>query len=152
MLQSLFLSFLIVPLVEIYLLIKVGGLIGAGPTVFMVVFTAVLGAFLIRLQGISTMNRVREMLMRGEIPAIEVMEGLVLLVSGALLLTPGFFTDTLGFLGLVPPLRRHLILSFLRHQFPDGGAGPFPDSHNERPPRSRRTIEGECWKDDDRRL
>lgn len=150
MFQTLFLFFLVVPLLEIYLLIKVGGIIGAGPTVFMVVFTAVLGAFLIRLQGISTMNRVRNMLMRGEIPAIEVMEGGVLLICGALLLTPGFFTDTLGFLGLIPPLRRRLILAFIRHQFPGGGQGPFVGPGTSTPPRSSRTIEGEYWKDEDR--
>ncbi len=150
MLQSLFLLFLVVPLLEIYLLIEVGGLIGAGPTVFLVVLTAIAGAFLIRLQGISTMNRVRATLMRGEIPAIEMIEGLVLLVAGALLLTPGFFTDSLGFLCLVPPLRRGIIVAFLRDRLfadPRSG-GPPPHS-----PRSSRTIEGECWKDeDDRRL
>ncbi len=150
MLQSLFLVFLIVPLIEIYLLIKVGGLIGAGPTVFMVVLTAVVGAFMIRLQGVSTMNRVRSMLTRGEMPAIEMMEGLVLLISGALLLTPGFFTDTLGFLGLIRPLRVRLILAFFQQQLPPMAPTehtPSPDHHRQK------TIEGECWRDeDDRRL
>ncbi len=151
MLQALLLIFLTIPLLEIYLLIKVGGMVGAVPTIFMVVFTAVAGAFLIRIQGISTMNRVRTMLSRGEMPAIEVMEGLVLLVSGALLLTPGFFTDTLGFLGLVRPLRIKLILAFMQHQNGGRQGPPFvaPDS----PDHQKKTIEGEYWRnDDDRRL
>jgi len=91
--QILFLLFLLIPLLEIYLLIKVGGIIGALPTVFIVVFTAVLGAWLLRIQGLSTLMRVRSTLAQGGIPAVEMLEGAVLLVAGALLLTPGFFTD-----------------------------------------------------------
>ena len=107
--QLLFVLFLVIPLAEIYLLIKVGGIVGAGPTVFLVVFTAVLGAWLLRIQGFSTLARVRSTMSQGGIPAIEMMEGAVLLVSGALLLTPGFFTDTIGFLCLIPALRRAMI-------------------------------------------
>jgi len=116
--RILFLVFLVVPLVEIYLLIKVGGLIGALPTVFLVVFTAVLGAFLLRMQGLSTLARVQAALARGELPAMEILEGAVLLVAGALLLTPGFFTDTLGFLALVPNIRRAALRALLRHNQP----------------------------------
>ena len=65
--------FLLVPLIEIYFLIKVGAIVGAIPTVFLVVFTAVLGALLLRFQGFSTLNRVRSVMARGEIPAIEMM-------------------------------------------------------------------------------
>jgi len=147
MLQSLFLIFLAVPLIEIYLLIEVGSVIGAPLTVFLVVFTAVLGAFLIRLQGITTMSRVRSMLMKGEIPAIEVMEGLILLISGALLLTPGFFTDTLGFLCLIRPFRLLAIRWFLSNR---GSVFPTPPSHIRRPDKSSdHTIEGEYWRHDD---
>ncbi len=131
--KSLFVIFLVIPIIEIYLLIKVGAVIGALPTVFLVVFTAVLGAYLLRVQGFSTLRRGQAALAHGEIPAIELMEGMVLLVAGALLLTPGFFTDTLGFLALVPPIRRAAILWFLRHADVvrysrpgsyGGGAGP----------------------------
>lgn len=110
----LLLLFFTVPLIEIYLLIKVGGVIGALPTVALVVFTAVLGSWMMRVQGLSTLNRVRAMLMNGEVPAIEAMEGVVLLVGGALLLTPGFFTDALGFLAMVPPVRRRFIVWMLK--------------------------------------
>jgi UPF0716 protein FxsA len=113
----LLLLFLIVPLIEIYLLIEIGAVIGALPTVFLVVFTAVLGAWLLRLQGFSTIARIRGTLQSGGIPAVEMLEGAILLVSGALLLTPGFFTDTIGFLCLIPGLRRHLIMHLLRKFF-----------------------------------
>jgi len=94
--RYLFLLFLLVPLVEIYFLIQVGKVIGAGWTVFFVVFTAVLGAALLRVQGLSTLNRVQRSLERGRLPAVELLEGLMLLVAGALLLTPGFVTDAIG--------------------------------------------------------
>ncbi|MGR8918643.1 MAG: FxsA family protein [Gammaproteobacteria bacterium] len=97
-----------VPLAEIYVLIEVGRSIGAGTTVALVILTAVVGAFLLRWQGLTTLARVQRMLNAGELPAIELVEGLILLVTGALLLTPGFITDVAGFLCLVPPLRRTL--------------------------------------------
>ena len=113
--RSLFLLFLLVPVIEIYLLIQVGSVIGAGWTILAIIGTAVLGAFLLKQQGIATLNRVQSTLQQGEIPAIEMVEGLVLLVSGALLLTPGFFTDTLGFLALIPQLRRSFIIWAMKH-------------------------------------
>ncbi|MDH5544667.1 MAG: FxsA family protein [Gammaproteobacteria bacterium] len=129
MFRILFLVFLIVPIVEIYLLIKVGGVIGAIPTIGLVVGTAVLGAYLLKYQGLSTFARMQKTLAMGEIPALEVLEGVVLLITGALLLTPGFFTDTLGFLGLIPGLRRGLVLWLLKHvniiqPRPPGGGNP----------------------------
>jgi UPF0716 protein FxsA len=141
----LFLLFLLVPLVEIYFLIKVGNLIGALPTIGLVVLTAILGAVLLRLQGWATLQRTRMTLARGELPALEMLEGVLLLFSGALLLTPGFVTDAVGFALLVPPLRRALILRFIRRsniRFEgfggDSSAGP-----------RRHTIEGEYRRDDD---
>jgi UPF0716 protein FxsA len=104
--QIIFLFFLIVPFVEIYLLLKIGGIIGVFPTVLMVVFTAALGAWLLRKQGLSTWQRFQDNLNRGAIPAYEMIEGPILLVGGALLLTPGFFTDVLGFACLVPGIRQ----------------------------------------------
>lgn len=106
--QVLFLFFLIVPFVEIYVLLQVGGIIGAFPTIFLVVFTAVLGAWLLRRQGFATWQRFQSNLNQGTIPAYEMIEGPILLVGGALLLTPGFFTDILGFACLIPPLRKKI--------------------------------------------
>lgn len=104
--------FFVVPFLEIWLLIKVGGQIGALPTMLLVVLTAVLGAFLLRQQGLSTLARFQQNLNSGQLPTKEIVEGMVLLVGGALLMTPGFFTDTLGFLCLLP-LTRNLMLKFL---------------------------------------
>jgi len=157
--KILLLIFLIVPVVEIYLLIEVGGYIGAFPTVFLVVFTAVLGAWLLRLQGFATLRRVQASFTRGEIPAIEMIGGVLLLLSGALLLTPGFFTDTIGFLFLLPGFRRMLVLWFLgrvdilKHGFKTKSQG-FQEEDGSVPDRSGasrhgpRTIEGEYHKED----
>lgn len=106
---TLFVIFLLVPLLEIYLLLEVGGLIGVSWTIFAVVFTAILGAGLVRRQGFSTLNRIRSQMDRGELPAMELFEGVFLLLAGALLLTPGFFTDAVGFACLTPPFRRWVI-------------------------------------------
>jgi len=109
----LFLTFLVVPLLEIYLLIKIGSLIGAAWTVVGVVGTAALGAALVRRQGLAALARFRSATQSGELPALTIMEGLALLVAGALLLTPGFFTDAVGFALLTPPLRQVLIRRWL---------------------------------------
>ncbi len=147
-LTILFLLFLFVPMVEIYFLIKVGNVIGAIPTIALVVFTALLGAFLLRLQGWITLQRTRMSLAQGRLPAMEMMEGVLLVLAGALLLTPGFVTDAIGFLLLVPPLRRALIRWFISRSSvpfeppPPPGAGE-PRGHGPR------TIEGECRREDD---
>ncbi|HHH46896.1 MAG TPA: FxsA family protein [Thiotrichales bacterium] len=138
----LFLLFLTIPLVEVYLLIKVGGWIGALPTIGLVVFTAVLGAALLRIQGLETLQRFQMTLASGQIPAMEMLEGVVLAVSGALLLTPGFLTDTLGFLGLVPPVRRWLVRRVLERFLPPGGPGAGEG-------RGPVTLEGEYRRLDD---
>jgi UPF0716 protein FxsA len=114
LLHWLFLAFLIVPLAEVYVLIQVGSVVGAGWTIFLVVFTAVLGAVLVRIQGLSAIDRVRRALAADELPALELVEGLFLLVAGALLLTPGFITDAVGFACLTPPLRRGVIRALVR--------------------------------------
>ena len=97
--------FLAVPIIEIYLLIQVGQVIGAGWTVLMVVLTAVIGVWLLKIQGLSTLTRAQRRLQENELPAREILEGMALVVAGAFLLTPGFFTDTIGFLLLFPPTR-----------------------------------------------
>lgn len=94
--------FLLVPILEIYFLIQVGSVIGAFPTILLVVGTAVLGGFLLRQQGLSTFMRYQQSLAKGQLPAQEMLEGVLLLIGGVLLMTPGFFTDTLGFLCLLP--------------------------------------------------
>jgi len=115
---SIFLLLLIiVPVVEIYFLIQVGTVIGAFSTVVLILATAVLGAYLFRAQGMMTVQRIQAVLSRGEIPAVEMIEGAMLLVSGALLLTPGFVTDAIGFFCLIPGLRRRFAKYVLANQF-----------------------------------
>ena len=103
--------FLVVPIIEIYLLIQVGQVIGAGWTILLVVLTAVIGVWLLRLQGLSTLTRAQQKLQANELPAREILEGMGLVVAGALLLTPGFFTDAIGFVLLFPPTRIWLVKS-----------------------------------------
>lgn len=113
-LRFLFLLFLIMPILEMYVLIEVGGWIGAWPTIGLVALTAVIGVALLRQQGFSTLMRGRQRLDAGELPAREMLEGLMLAVGGALLLTPGFVTDGIGFLLLLPPTRWMLVRLLLR--------------------------------------
>ena len=106
--------FVAAPLTELYLLIEVGSRIGALPTVALCLLTAALGGVLVRWQGIGVMMRLRETMARREVPAIEMLEGAAVLVAGVLLMLPGFVTDTLGLLLLIPPLRRAAVLFLLR--------------------------------------
>ncbi len=125
-------------------MIQVGSLIGALPTVGLVVFTAILGALLLRHQGLYTYARVQQATARGELPTVPMLEGVVLMICGAMLLTPGFFTDALGFLALIPPLRRAMILKILERGVIVGQAGPPPRG----PEAGRRTIEGDYRRED----
>jgi UPF0716 protein FxsA len=109
MLRLLFLLFISVPLLELYVLIKVGSGIGGLSTIALCLFTAALGGLLIRLQGLGTMLDAQRRMAHGEFPAEHGLHGLLLGLAGILLFTPGFITDTVGFLLLVPPVRRWLI-------------------------------------------
>lgn len=104
----LFLAFLAVPLIEIALFIQIGGAIGLWPTLLTVVLTAVAGSYLVRSQGLATLGKLRASLDRFTDPTETLADGAMILFSGALLLTPGFFTDALGFALLVPGIRHWL--------------------------------------------
>lgn len=138
--QSLFLLFLLVPLVEIYILIQVGEWVGALPTLLLVVLTALVGASLVRMQGISTFMQVQANLAQGHMPAIALLEGVVILCAGALLLTPGFVTDAVGFACLVPPWRRRGINRLLQRHL---------SNIAERNSTSGRIIDGEYSRDEE---
>ncbi len=112
--RFLFLLFVIIPIVEIVLLINVGQAIGAWYTIALVLLSAFIGVNMLRQQGLSTLMRARSRMEGGEIPAQEMVEGLVLAVGGALLITPGFVTDVLGFCCLIPQTRRALVKPLLR--------------------------------------
>jgi len=108
--RILFGIFLIVPLIEIAIFILLGQAVGLVPTLAGVVVTAIIGSLLIRAQGLSLLMEIRQLTARGRLPARQIAEGVMLAVAGALLLTPGYFTDTCGFLLLVPPVRSWLYL------------------------------------------
>ena len=103
--SKLFLLFIIVPAIELGLLIQMGVYLGTWPTLALIVFTGVLGAYLARLQGLSVLTRAQEQMSAGELPAGSLADGVMILLAGALLMTPGILTDALGFLLLVPAFR-----------------------------------------------
>ena len=155
--QLVFLLFLVTPIVEMYLLIRVGQWIGAWPTIGLVALTAVIGVALLRQQGFATLLRGQRRMAAGELPAEEMMEGLALAVGGALLLTPGFATDTLGFALLLPFTRRALVRSLMRRgvvTVAGGFAGADFEGRGSTGPRVHRgpdgshVIEGEWERED----
>ncbi|MFA5087784.1 MAG: FxsA family protein [Candidatus Omnitrophota bacterium] len=115
MLGYLILLFTFVPAVELMVLIKVGGHIGALNTVFIIFLTGITGAYLARLQGFLVLRKIQENLQAGIMPTDEMLDGVLILAGGILLLTPGFITDTLGFLLLVP-LTRSFIKKILHRK------------------------------------
>ncbi len=139
----LFLAFLLVPLIEIALFIQVGGLIGLWPTLGIVILTAILGTWLVREQGRLAMTQLRQSFSELNDPTEPLAHGAMILVSGALLLTPGFFTDAVGFALLMPPVRvavfRYLRSKVRVQQF-EMGQGP---QHHAHPAGPGDILEGE---------
>ncbi len=148
------LLFITIPIIEMYVLILVGSHIGAITTIALVVLTATIGLWLFKREGFATLQRLQGKLNQGEIPGRELLEGVMLLIGGALLLTPGFVTDAIGFVCLLPGLRQPIaewlvqrgILSmtagFTVHQ----SYGGFSRGGPESPPNARpgtRTFDGE---------
>ena len=148
----LFPIFVVVTLAEIYVLVSVGQAIGGLSTVLLVVITAFIGSSLLRQQGWSTMAKAQQSMSEGRTPAMEMMEGVVILVSGILLLTPGFLTDALGLLGLMPWSRSYFINHFLEKNaervFKQRNS-VFINRTNSSAKKSNKddTIEGEFWED-----
>ena len=103
--MPLLIAFIAVPLIEIALFIQVGGAIGLWPTLLVVVITAVLGTYLVRQQGRLALSQVQQSFSELNDPSEPLAHGAMILFAGALLLTPGFFTDAVGFLLLMPPVR-----------------------------------------------
>jgi UPF0716 protein FxsA len=158
----LLLLFIFVPIIEIGLFIQVGGFLGLWPTIGLVLLTAVVGASLVRSQGLQTLMSVQSKLQQGEMPAQQIVEGVMLAVSGVLLLTPGFMTDAMGMLVLLPApraaiakyLMSKVVVKSVSGGFHQGGfhqgdfqQGPF-DSHHDHQ-RDGNTFEGEFERKDD---
>jgi UPF0716 protein FxsA len=129
-------AFIVVPLAEIAVLIEVGGWLGLGPTLALIVLTAVVGAWMLRRQGVAVLRRAQQQMQQGSVPLGEVFEGCCLVIAGALLLAPGFLTDTTGAILLLPPVRAFLyrrVRSRLEEQVRSGAAQAPP----AREPRGR---------------
>ncbi|NOQ15021.1 MAG: exlusion protein FxsA [Methyloprofundus sp.] len=141
--QIVFLVFLIVPFIEIYLLLQIGGIVGVFPTIALVVLTAIIGVGLLRQQGMATWQRFQDNLQKGEIPAYEMVEGPILLVGGALLLTPGFFTDVIGFACLIPPVRKKIAQYIIEKRLVQAEA-----TSQQKPKAQPGVIEGEFKRED----
>lgn len=112
--RAFFLLFITIPIVEMWLLIEVGARIGALSTIALVFLTAAIGLALLRQQGLETLFRVNQRMEEGQLPAQEILEGVLLAIGGALLLTPGFITDAFGFTCLIPFTRKALVTALLR--------------------------------------
>jgi UPF0716 protein FxsA len=140
--QRLLLAFIIIPILEIYLLIKVGSIIGGLTTILLVIVTAIIGTHLLRSQGIATLQKVQTTLQQGQMPTEALLEGIFIILGGALLLTPGFFTDAVGFICLIPILRQSLV-SWLRKRIQ-----LTPSSFSQSSPKSPFTIEGDYRRED----
>lgn len=144
--------FLIVPVLEIYLLIEVGLVIGALWTAFLVVLTAIIGVRLLKIQGISTLKRAQNKMQSGQPPAQEMLEGIGLVLAGAFLLTPGFFTDTVGFILLFPPTRIWLVGKMVSNMMVSGHfsqRGFHYQAHSQKSKSNSDVIEGVNYKRED---
>jgi len=120
MLFKLFILFTIFPVLELYFFIKIGGIIGAANTVLIILLTGIIGAILAKIQGLKTAYKITEELNHGRVPAEEIVDAFFIFVGGVLLLTPGFLTDFMGLLVLVPFLRnfiKELFFKIARRKF-----------------------------------
>ncbi|MGM0425256.1 MAG: FxsA family protein [Thermodesulfobacteriota bacterium] len=118
MLLKLFLAFTLIPVAEIYVLIKLGGVFGALNTILLVLLTAFAGAYLAKMQGLKTMLQIRHNLDQGIMPAEEMVDALLIFAAGVVLLTPGFITDLVGLAVLFPPTRYYIKI-WLRRMLKD---------------------------------
>jgi UPF0716 protein FxsA len=133
MLLRLFLLFTIVPVIELAILIEVGRWIGAGTTIVFLILSGIVGAALARHEGLRTLRHIQEDLGAGRLPTDRLIDGLLILAAGILLITPGLLTDAVGYLLLIPPIRR-LVRNYLKKRFQaklvvmhPGSFRPFPD-------------------------
>jgi UPF0716 protein FxsA len=149
MLGRLLLLFLLTPAIELGLLIQVDRLIGFGPTIGLIIATGIAGSYLARREGVNTWKQLNQRLNAGDLPGKELMDGVIILIAGALLVTPGVLTDVVGFLGLLPPTRaliRKVLMRRFRSKmregsmqvqfgiFGGGAAGPGGYSGGDAPP------------------
>src|ERR1700704_5539296 len=137
----LVLIFIVLPIAELYVIIQVGGLIGAGPTIAILILDSLIGAWLWRHQGRAACGRFNEALQEGRVPAREVLDGTLIIFGGALLITPGFISDVVGILLLFPPTRaivRGTLVAVFARRFPVATVGGAAAGAAARAARARR--------------
>jgi UPF0716 protein FxsA len=120
---TLFLIFAVIPLIELGILIKIGTVIGTLNTITLVILTAAIGAYMVRMEGIGVLSRIQHNMQEGQFPAEELINGAMILVAGALLLTPGVCTDVIGFLMVIPVSRnviKRLIKRYIEKKISSG--------------------------------
>ena len=140
-----FIIFILIPIMEIYVFMQVGEMIGLGTTLFLALFTAILGGAIIKHQGITTLQAVSQSMRQGKMPVTELFDGFCLIAAGATLITPGFVTDTIGFLLLIPPFRR-ILQTFVSRYTKITGSGFYKEStRNKQNPfrQENNVIEGD---------
>lgn len=139
----LLLAFIAIPMIEIALFIQVGGMIGLGWTLLIVLGTAVLGTWLVRQQGAMALNNLRRSFSELRDPSEPLADAAMILIAGVLLLTPGFFTDAMGFALLTPPVR-YAAYRWLRRNVKVSGftMGQGPDNRQQRRPAREDVIDG----------
>lgn len=137
--MPLLLIFIAVPILEIFLFLQVGGAIGTWPTIAIVIVTAIIGTYLVRTQGQQTMTSLKSSMSQMQDPTNHIAHGAMILAAGLLLLTPGFFTDAIGFLLLMPPVRDRIAQRVRARIIPMGGMGGM----GGQPGRRDDVVEGE---------
>lgn len=165
MFAKLFLIFTSVSLLEIFVLVKVGSFLGAGATIALVIISALIGSALVRSQGLQLIRDVQERVGKGEMPGQQLIEGMMLVVTGVLLVTPGFVTDFFGLLLLQPNIRRKFAKTVLEKASANkmggfsAGAGAFhasgsssPFNQNTNSESDENVMEGEFERKDDKRI
>lgn len=127
--------FIVMPIIEIALLLRVGDAVGWVPTLLIVIATAIVGSAMLRQQGLATLNKARQRMDAGEMPAQQLLEGILIMIGGVLLLTPGFVTDALGFVCLIPFTRQWLAIklsarAIVGFSAANQAGAPRPASHS----------------------
>ncbi len=168
--RSFFLLFIVLAALEIYVLIEVGNWLGAPATIGLILLTGIIGVGLLKHQGLSVFERFKGKMQQGQAPAQEIIEGVLLIIAGAFLITPGFVTDTIGFLWLIPATRSAFAkgmvkAGWFKFQKMNGQDNFYYEYHQQSETRSKteheerykeqtrvsgsRTIEGEYERKDD---
>lgn len=154
--RNFFLLFIVLAVAEIYVLISVGSLIGAIPTIGLILLTGIIGVTMLKQQGFSVFAKLQEKMRQGQAPAQEMVEGVLLIIAGAFLITPGFVTDAIGFLWLIPQTREYFAKALIKKGMfkvqgmhagasYQAGGNPFGQT---RPQDDENTVDGEYERTD----